>query len=229
MSARLLAAAKVYAFNYLQDEAEEEECCTCGPKQHAEAKELFAAIKEAEADSANFTATQAAQPTDETVLLMGIQALCVALDQECCRGQGILSEWDKGWFSGQMHVFDMYTRAPKEAMDTAREYISRVFAESDKGTALAIQGGEDARDAESIIPSNWRLYTADFSIRAGRNPDSLGSVTLIRDTEGRKEFASLDEEGQEAFQLYTYGTGRTIREAIESAVAAILATQSQKG
>lgn len=48
MSARLLAAAKVYAFNYCQDEAEDEEDCVCGAKQHAEAKELFAAIKEAE-------------------------------------------------------------------------------------------------------------------------------------------------------------------------------------
>lgn len=41
---RLLQAVKVYAFNYLQDEAEEVESCTCGPKQHAEAKELFATI-----------------------------------------------------------------------------------------------------------------------------------------------------------------------------------------
>ena len=42
--ARLLAAAHVYAFNYLQDEADDAENCTCGDKQHAEAKELFAAI-----------------------------------------------------------------------------------------------------------------------------------------------------------------------------------------
>jgi hypothetical protein len=41
---RLLNASKVYAFNYCQDEAEDEEDCVCGPKQHAEAVELFAAI-----------------------------------------------------------------------------------------------------------------------------------------------------------------------------------------
>lgn len=43
-ASRLLKAAKVYAFNYCQDEAESEEDCVCGPKQHAEAIELFAAI-----------------------------------------------------------------------------------------------------------------------------------------------------------------------------------------
>ena len=42
---RLLRAVKVYAFNYMQDEAEDEEDCVCGPKQHAEAKEVFAAIR----------------------------------------------------------------------------------------------------------------------------------------------------------------------------------------
>lgn len=45
---RLLAAAKVYSFNYMQDEAENVEDCVCGPKQHAEAKEVFAAIEEVE-------------------------------------------------------------------------------------------------------------------------------------------------------------------------------------
>jgi hypothetical protein len=45
----LLRAAKVYAFNYLQDEAEDEEDCVCGPKQHAAAKALFESIARYEA------------------------------------------------------------------------------------------------------------------------------------------------------------------------------------
>lgn len=44
---RLIRAAKVYTFNYLQDEHEEPELCTCGPKQHAELVELFAALEAA--------------------------------------------------------------------------------------------------------------------------------------------------------------------------------------
>lgn len=41
---RLLRATKVYTINYLQDENEEPELCTCGPKQHADLAELFSAI-----------------------------------------------------------------------------------------------------------------------------------------------------------------------------------------
>jgi hypothetical protein len=66
--ARLLQAAKVYSFNYMQDEAEDEEDCVCGPKQHAEAKEVFAAIKEVERCIALATKEAAAQvPAAEDV------------------------------------------------------------------------------------------------------------------------------------------------------------------
>lgn len=49
---RLLAAVKVYSQGYMQDEAEDEEDCVCGAAQHAEAKEVFAAIAAVERASA---------------------------------------------------------------------------------------------------------------------------------------------------------------------------------
>lgn len=45
---RLLKAVKFYATHYLQDEAEDVEDCTAGDEQHQAAKEVFAAIREAE-------------------------------------------------------------------------------------------------------------------------------------------------------------------------------------
>lgn len=59
---RLLRAAKVYAFNYMQDEAEDEEDCVCGPKQHAEAKEVFEAIRGFEEARAARSAAQSTAP-----------------------------------------------------------------------------------------------------------------------------------------------------------------------
>lgn len=41
----LLDAATIYAFAYMQDEAEDEEDCVCGEEQHERAKAVFAAIK----------------------------------------------------------------------------------------------------------------------------------------------------------------------------------------
>lgn len=64
----------------------------------------------------------------EAVLLGGIQALCISADQEWCRQHGALSEHDKGWFAGQLHIFDMYTSVEKPAIAEARKYIGKLSA-----------------------------------------------------------------------------------------------------
>ena len=63
---------------------------------------------------------------DQSVLLAGIQALCIAADQELSRRDGSLSEFDKGWFLGQLHIFDMYTPVEKGALNEAREYLRAI-------------------------------------------------------------------------------------------------------
>lgn len=45
---RLISAAKVYCFNYLQDERDDVDLCPCGDKQHSRLNHLFDLIREIE-------------------------------------------------------------------------------------------------------------------------------------------------------------------------------------
>lgn len=64
----------------------------------------------------------------EAVLLAGIQALCISANQEFNRQNGALSEYDKGWFLGQIYIFDHYTSVEKSAIAEARAYIGKLSA-----------------------------------------------------------------------------------------------------
>lgn len=90
-------------------------------------------------------------PSPDLKWLAAIQALCVTIDQECTRKQGLLSEWDQGWFLGQLHVFDLYTATPKDAIEQAREYMRKVFIEADKGRALQSGQPQDQSGCDSAL------------------------------------------------------------------------------
>lgn len=109
---------------------------------------------------------------DQAVLLAGIQALCISADQEWCRQEGKLSEFDKGWFTGQLHIFDLYTGVEKSAIAEARAYIEKLSA-----TAAPVPASEAAKQRlpnANVVPpfaepasqrdasdSNWLLSTVD--------------------------------------------------------------------
>ena len=65
------------------------------------------------------------------------------------------------------------------------------------------------------IPPGWVFYTADASV-SGRV-----FVRLIRDAAGVEWWLGLSEEGREENDLYSFGRGRTIDEAVAEAVARI--------
>lgn len=91
--------------------------------------------------------------------------------------------------------------------------------------------GAAPREAESQIPAGWQFNTADFScLASGRH--KKGNVTLVRDAAGRAEFNALCQKENfdaDAFQLYIYGSGATLREAIADAVRIIPSNSSPAG
>lgn len=111
--------------------------------------------------------TAVSAPTDEVtqeqaVLLAGIQALCISTNQELSRRDGSLSEFDKGWFLGQLHIFDMYTPVEKGALNEAREYLRAITsAQAPQQTMRSLY--EIQRDAaESAIGDDLaRLMLVD--------------------------------------------------------------------
>lgn len=112
-------------------------------------------------------AAHVSAPTDEVtqeqaVLLAGIQALCISTNQELSRRDGSLSEFDKGWFLGQLHIFDMYTPVEKGALNEAREYLRAITsAQAPQQTMRSLY--EIQRDAaESAIGDDLaRLMLVD--------------------------------------------------------------------
>lgn len=72
-----------------------------------------------------------------------------------------------------------------------------------------------------MTPKGWVFYSADFSLQASGKSE-LGSVTLIRDIEGRKWWHSLSDTEMLEHSLYVYGTGKTIFEALENAATKLL-------
>lgn len=66
------------------------------------------------------------------------------------------------------------------------------------------------------IESGWCFISADFSMQAmGRR--TTGSVTLMRDAEGREKWHALPDDFKstpECPHLYVYGSGETIEDAI---------------
>lgn len=90
----------------------------------------------------------------EMALLAAVQAICISADQEWCRQSGVLSEFDKGWFTGQMHILDSYTPTPKDAIEKARTYLEKLsatpqIASTSASACGACQGsGWVSRDAD---------------------------------------------------------------------------------
>lgn len=72
------------------------------------------------------TLPAASMITEADVMLAGIHAVCVGASQEYTRCKGMMPQWDSGFFAGQMHVFDMYTKADKTAVSEANEYLSKL-------------------------------------------------------------------------------------------------------
>jgi hypothetical protein len=71
----------------------------------------------------------------------------------------------------------------------------------------------DDASIQERIPKGWCLYACDFSIQG-----SPGSVTLKRDKEGVSWWFSLPEYRREKTDLFLYGRGKTIEEALDAAI-----------
>ena len=74
---------------------------------------------------------------------------------------------------------------------------------------------------EDQVPKGWVLQSADFSLRNSTSkyvpPNSPGSVSLMRDRDGRKWWLSLSEHLRDKVELYATGTGHTLDAALEDA------------
>ena len=103
-----------------------------------------------------FERTKTTVTLKQAELLAGVQALCIAADQEWCRQEGRLSEWDQAWFKGQLHVFDMYTAVEKEAIATAREYIGKLCVAA-PAAPVADTGAVDdpVQQARQRLEAQW--------------------------------------------------------------------------
>ena len=77
----LLDAATVYAFAYMQDEAEDPEDCVCGEEQHERAKAVFAAIKSLSKVLDAAPAAQAPVQNDEEVRSIVREAVEAAFEE----------------------------------------------------------------------------------------------------------------------------------------------------
>jgi hypothetical protein len=79
---------------------------------------------------------------EQAILLAGLQAICISADQEWCRQGGELSEFDKGWFMGQIQTFDLFTSVEKEAVEKCREYIGKLSVAQPVATTAPVDAGE---------------------------------------------------------------------------------------
>ena len=78
------------------------------------------------------------------------------------------------------------------------------------------------------IPDGWAFYTADFSCVAS-GLHATGNVTLVRDQAGKAAWHKITagiEDVESAPPLYVFGRGRTLSEAIASAVVEAAAASS---
>jgi hypothetical protein len=80
-------------------------------------------------------------------------------------------------------------------------------------TPLFTHPTPDDASIQERIPKGWCLYACDFSIQG-----SPGSVTLKRDKEGVSWWFSLPEYRREKTDLFLYGRGKTIEEALDAAI-----------
>lgn len=101
--------------------------CTSNSVERHEHGDLTGKAQQAEAPaSQSADQVRNALTKQQGILLAGLQALCVSADQEWTRQGGKLSEFDKGWFMGQIQSIDFYTEAEKEAVYKCREYIEKL-------------------------------------------------------------------------------------------------------
>jgi hypothetical protein len=66
------------------------------------------------------------------------------------------------------------------------------------------------------IEIGWCFDTADFSTVAAGRPNAKGSVSLVRDQEGRRNWHNLTDEQKDSDDcppLYVEGRGETLDEA----------------
>lgn len=72
-----------------------------------------------------------------------------------------------------------------------------------------------------FIEPGWKFYSSDFSIQASEEkPKTPGTVTLIREPVQRFRWHELSEQIKESDicpELYVYGSGCTLEEAINKA------------
>lgn len=135
-------------------------------------------------------------------LLAAIQALCISADQEWCCQEGKISEWDKGWFLGQLHSLAMYTSADKSAIEQAREYIEKLSSAppscklcNDSGTYCIGTSG-DASDGNAPILERCDC-DAGQPLAAAPTPDRAAGAGLRLFALGKKlEDEEIDDEQQ---------------------------------
>ena len=74
----------------------------------------------------------------------------------------------------------------------------------------------------NAIPKGWKLSTLDASCIDSHHIKNKPSATvcLCRDSTGYAWWASLDDEGKDAVELYIYGKGKTVQEAFDNACKA---------
>jgi hypothetical protein len=89
----------------------------------------------------------------------------------------------------------------------------------DAKIALAMPDDKTREESSVVVPEGWKMYSADFSMQASGR-EITGSVTLIRDHDGRKEWHKLSDEDREQVALYAIGYGITVDEATEDAAQA---------
>lgn len=149
---------------------------------------------------------------DQAILLAGIQALCISADQEWCRQEGKLSDFDKGWFTGQLNIFDLYTGVEKSAIAEARAYIEKLSAATvaPAGATPVAEVGSDRTGYSDVIteylPSGTKLYAVPASPRDATEaldaefpiPDSPHGSVRQHAEDNRKAFLKGWNAGQAA-------------------------------
>lgn len=127
----------------------------------------------------------------------------IGTDQECfvCDGSGKDSveayAYEVTYANGDQEL--MYPTAVRYHIDSDVEHTL---------TPLFTHPTPDDASLEQRIPDGWKFYGADFSLVPG-------SVMLTRDTQW---WLILSDDEREKTDLYVYGRGKTIEEALDAAI-----------
>ncbi|MGJ3704606.1 hypothetical protein [Variovorax sp. AFSI2.2] len=83
----------------------------------------------------------------------------------------------------------------------------------------------DRTRCADLVPAGWVFYSADFALQSA-DPTQLGTVMLMRDAAGTKDWLALSEADRAAKQLFQFGKGMTVNAAIADAAAKIRGSAS---